>query len=77
MCLVCSVFDILTSLNDCELSHLRNRIEFAWHVSHSTKTPSTSRASKCKIETLLKPVFIFICEVILCTLSLEKKLSCF
>ena len=46
----------------------RDLIEFAWQISHSTKTPSTSRPRKMQdTETLLKLVFIFMCEVILCT----------
>ena len=36
---------------------------YLFKVSSPTKTPSTSRARKCRIEMLLKYVFVCICEV--------------
>ena len=52
---------------NCFILEVRDLNEFVWQKSHSTKTPSTSRARKCKIESRSKLVFIFICEVILCS----------
>ena len=34
-------FIFLTSPNDCKLFHLRYLIEFAWQISHSSKTSSS------------------------------------
>ena len=47
---------ILTSLNNCKLFNLR---EFAWHVSHSAKTPSTSRARKMQDRNAIETHFYF------------------
>ena len=62
---VCLIF--LTSPNDCRLFPLRDLIEFTWQISHSTETPLLQELEKYKIEALLKLVFLFICEVIICT----------
>ena len=60
-------FIFLTSPNDCKLFHLRDLNGFVWQKSHSTKTPSTSRARKMQDRIGIKTCFIFICEVILCS----------
>ena len=36
------------------------------------RTPLLQELEKCKIETLLKYVFVLICEVIICTKSLDR-----
>ena len=41
------------------------------------RPPLLQELDKCKIETLLKYVFILIYEVIIYTRSLDKKMTCF
>ena len=49
----------LTSLNNCKLFHLRDLVEFAWHGSHLTKTPSTSRVRKMQDGSTIETRFYF------------------
>ena len=43
----------------CKLFHLRDLIEFAWHVNHSTKTPTTSRDRKVQYRNAIETFFSF------------------
>ena len=52
-------FIFLTSPSDYKLFHLRDLTEFVWQKSHSTKTPSTSRARKMQDRNAIKTCFHF------------------
>ena len=52
-------FIFLASPNDCKLFHLRDLIEFAWQISHTTKTPYTSRPRKMQDKNAIKTRFHF------------------
>ena len=60
-------FIFSTRLNDCYSFHLRELRKFSWQLSRQTTTPSNSKARKMHEETILKFVFKFIFEVIVCT----------
>ena len=68
---------VLTSLNDCISFHLGELLNSHGRLAVQLRPPLHQEPDKCKIETPLKYFFIFICEVILCTKSLDKKMICF
>ena len=51
---------LVTFLTNCKLFHpIRDLIEFAWHISHSARTPSTSRARKMQNRNAFETRFFF------------------